>query len=89
MIPCPVYSASPLAALLQQVREEYGKMPGLKLTKPQAMRLFGVAPSVSAAMLRALVMENFLSRAGDGVFVRSTTDLENEPRRHASDAVAG
>ena len=51
-------------------------MPGLKLTKPQAMRLFGVAPSVSAAMLRALVMENFLSRAGDGVFVRSTTDVK-------------
>ena len=65
---------APLAALLQQVREEYGKMPGLKLTKPQAMRLFGVAPSVCAAMFRALVMENFLSRAGDGLFVRSTTD---------------
>ena len=81
MIACPADSA-PLAALLQQVREEYGKMPGLKLTKPQAMRVFGVAPSVCAAMLRALVMENFLSRAGDGVFVRSTTDLENEPRRH-------
>ena len=64
--------AAPLAALLHQVREEYEKMPGLKLTKPQAMRLFGVAPSVCAAMFRALVMENFLSRAGDGVFVRST-----------------
>jgi hypothetical protein len=49
-------------------------MPGLKLTKPQASRLFGVAPSVCAAMLRALVMENFLSRAEDGVFVRSITD---------------
>ena len=48
-------------------------MPGLKLTKPQATRLFGVAPSVCAAMLRALVMENFLSRTGDGLFVRSTT----------------
>ena len=47
-------NGAPLAALLQQVREEYGKMPGLQLTKPQAMRLFGVAPSVCAAMLRAL-----------------------------------
>jgi hypothetical protein len=65
--------APPLAALLQRVRKEYRDMPGLKLTKPQAMRLFGVAPSVCAAMLRALVMENFLSRAGDGVFVRSIT----------------
>jgi len=47
-------------------------MPGLTLTKPQATRLFGVAPSVSAAMLRALVMEDFLSRTGDGLFVQST-----------------
>src|SRR6202163_3560576 len=53
--------AAPLAALLQRVREQYRDMPGLTLTKPQAMRLFGVAPSVCAAVLRALVMENFLS----------------------------
>ena len=66
------FNSAPLAALLQQVREEYGKMPGLTLTKPQAMRLFGVPPSVCAAMLRALVMENFLSRADDGLFVRTT-----------------
>ena len=81
--------AAPLAALLQQVREAYGRMPRLELTKPQAMRLFGVAPSVCAAMFRALVMEDFLSRAGDGVFVRSTTDVKNNPRRYASDVVVG
>jgi hypothetical protein len=72
MITIPPTSA-PLETLLQRVREQYRDMPGLQLTKPQAARLFGVAPSVSAAMLRALVMENFLSRAGDGLFVRSTT----------------
>jgi hypothetical protein len=72
MITSPLRSA-PLAALLQRVREQYREMPGLKLTKPQATRFFGVAPSVCAAMLRALVMENFLARAGDGLFVRSTT----------------
>ena len=65
--------SAPLAALLQLVREQYRDIPGLTLTKPQATRLFGVAPSVCAAMLRALVMENFLSRDGDGLFVRSTT----------------
>src|SRR5713226_4628789 len=64
--------SAPLAGLLQRVREQYSEMPGLTLTKPQAMRLFGVAPSVCAAMFRALVMENFLSRTGEGVFVRST-----------------
>jgi len=71
---------APLAALLRQVRKEYRETPGLTLTKPQAMRLFGVAPSVCAAMLRALVMENFLSRAGDGLFVRSTTTGGNRIR---------
>jgi hypothetical protein len=85
MIACPS-DAAPLAALLQQVREEYGRMPGLKLTKPQAMHLFGVAPSVCAAMFRALVMEDFLSRAGDGVFVRSIRDSRKQPRRQPSDA---
>ena len=63
----------PLAALLQRVREEYREMPGLRLTKAQATRLFGVAPSVCGAVLRALVMEDFLSRTGDGLFVQSTT----------------
>jgi len=66
--------SAPLAALLQQVREEYRTIPGLRLTKPQAIRVFRVAPSVCAAMFRALVMENFLTRADDGVFVQSTTD---------------
>ena len=65
--------SAPLAGLLQRVRDEYREMPQLKLTKPQATRLFGVAPSVCAAVLRALVMENFLSRTGEGEFVRSTT----------------
>jgi len=64
---------APLAALLQRVREYYREMPEVTLTKSHATVLFGVAPSVCAAMLRALVMENFLSRTGDGLFVRSTT----------------
>jgi len=63
--------SAPLATLLQRVREQYRDMPGLTLTKPQALRLFGVAPSVCAAMPRALVMEDFLSRSREGMFVRS------------------
>jgi hypothetical protein len=65
----------PLVLLLQRVRERYRDMPGLALTKPQATRLFGVAPSVCAAMLRALVMEDFLSRTGDDLFVLSNAHL--------------
>ena len=66
-------SSAPLAILLERVREHYRDMPGLTLTKPEATRLFGVAPSVCAAMLRALVMEDFLSRSGDGLFVQAPT----------------
>jgi hypothetical protein len=65
--------SAPPGALLQRVREQYRDMPGLKLTTPQATRLFGVAPSVCATMLGALVMEDFLSRTAGGVFVRSIT----------------
>jgi hypothetical protein len=65
--------SAPLATLLQRVREHYRNTPGLTLTKPQATRLFGVAPSVCAAMLSALVRESFLSRHGEGLFVRATT----------------
>src|SRR6478752_5867986 len=54
----------PLHVLLERVREQYRGVPGLSLTKTQATRLFGVAPSVCAAALRALVMEEFLSRTG-------------------------
>jgi hypothetical protein len=48
-------------------------MPNLRLTPSQATRLFGLEPSVCAAMLEALEKEHFLSRTGQGVFVRSTT----------------
>jgi hypothetical protein len=77
MIPSP--RSVPLAALLDRVREQYREMPGLMLTKSQATRLFDVAPSVCAAMLRALVMENFLSRTAEGLFVRSTAKKMSRP----------
>jgi DNA-binding IclR family transcriptional regulator len=63
--------SAPLAALLQRVREEYREMPNLRLTPSEAQRLFGLEPSVCAEILETLVKENFLSRTGEGVFVRS------------------
>ena len=64
--------SAPLTALLERVRERYREMPELTLTKLQATRLFDVAPSVGATVLRALVMEDFLVRTEEGLFVRST-----------------
>jgi len=66
--------SAPLAGLLQRVRDQYRNVPGLTLTKPQATRLLGVAPSVCAAMFRALVSEQFLSRTADGRFVQSSKE---------------
>ena len=61
----------PLHVLIERVREEYRELPRLSLTKRQATRSLAW-PLRPRAALRALVMEEFLSRTGDGVFVRTT-----------------
>jgi hypothetical protein len=71
--------SAPLAALLERVREQYRAMPGLRLTTPQATRLFEVAPSVGATTLRALVRENFLSRTEEGAFVLDHVNVGTVP----------
>ena len=86
----PPSRSAPLATLLQRVREQYRDTPGLTLTKPQATRLFGVAPSVCAAMLSALVRESFLSRRGEGLFVRATITSDAKlNNREASRSAVG
>lgn len=55
------------AELLRRIRAEYLEMPGLRLTAPQAQRLFGLDETwdaVSAALLDA----KFLSHTHNGVF---------------------
>jgi hypothetical protein len=43
--------AETIASLALRVRGEYEEMPGLRLTVPQAARLFGVAPDVAKSVL--------------------------------------
>jgi hypothetical protein len=43
-----------MATLARRVRGEYAEMPGLRLTVPQAARLFGVTPDVAHAVLETL-----------------------------------
>lgn len=45
-------------------------MPGLRLTEPQARRLWGLDPVSCAALLSALVDAKFLFRTRDGAFMR-------------------
>jgi hypothetical protein len=63
-------TVSPTVDLLPRIRGEFLEMPGLRLTEPQARRLWNLdAPSCSA-MLSALVESGFLFRTRDGSFMR-------------------
>jgi hypothetical protein len=55
---------------LRRVQGEFLEMPGLRLTEPQARRLWGLDRDACAALLSALVDANFLFMTRDGAFMR-------------------
>ena len=56
---------------LRIVKGEYIEMPGLRLTRSQAQRLWGLDDLVCGKVLAALVKENFLQVTADGRYTRS------------------
>ena len=56
--------------VLQRIQGEFVEMPGLRLTAPQAQRLWGLDAEFCEAILGALVDAKFLLRTGDDVYVR-------------------
>lgn len=56
--------------VLQRVQGEFLEMPGLRLSEPQARRLWGLDAAQCAALLGALVDAKFLFRTRDGAFMR-------------------
>jgi hypothetical protein len=56
--------------MLRRVQGEYLEMPGLRLTEPQARRLWGLDAASCDALLGALVEAKFLFRTRDGAFMR-------------------
>jgi hypothetical protein len=56
--------------ILRRVQCEFLEMPGLRLTEPQARRLWGLDSSSCTALLDALVNAKFLFRTRDGAFMR-------------------
>ena len=56
--------------VLRRVQGEFLEMPGLRLTTPQARRLWGLDAAQCDALLDALVNANFLFRTRDGAFMR-------------------
>ena len=55
---------------LSRVKGEFLEMPGLRLTEPQARRLWGLDAASCGALLKALVEAKFLFRTRDGAFMR-------------------
>lgn len=57
-------------ALMRRVRAEFDEMRGLRLSLPQAGRLFGLRADVCARILDVLAAEGFLKRSADGRYGR-------------------
>ncbi len=56
---------------LNLIRAEYLEIPGLRLTKPQAQRLWGLDDVTSEALLTALIDVKFLKRTRQDVYMRA------------------
>ena len=57
--------------VLRRVQGEFLEMPGLRLSEPQARRLWGLDAEQCAALLRDLVDAKFLFKTRDGAFMRA------------------
>lgn len=58
--------------LLRRMFCEYLEMPGLRLTREQARRLWGLDEATCVKLLDGLVALKFLVRRSDGRYIRST-----------------
>jgi hypothetical protein len=56
--------------LLRRVRGEYLEMPGLRLTRLQAQRLWALDEQTCAEILDSLTEARFLLRQNDGTYTR-------------------
>jgi hypothetical protein len=56
--------------VLRRVQGEFLEMPGLRLTTPQARRLWGLDAAACDALLGALVESKFLFQTRDGAYMR-------------------
>jgi hypothetical protein len=54
---------------LRVIQEEYREIPGLKLTRPQAQRLWGLEGHVCEALLDSLIAANFLRKTPAQAYV--------------------
>ena len=58
--------------IVRRIRGEYLEMPGLRLTRPQAQRLWGLDAQTCVQLLDWLTEDRFLLRRDDGTYARLT-----------------
>ena len=58
--------------VVERVRCEFLEMPGLRLTLPQAARLWGLDLPSCEAVMDALIQNDFLRRTTSGAVTRAT-----------------
>ena len=68
--PAP-FAAEAFADALRRAKAEFLEMPGLRLTAPQAARLWSVDPALCDRVLSALVESRFLTETSHARFVRT------------------
>jgi hypothetical protein len=56
--------------LLQRIQSEFAEMPGLRLTREQAMRLWSLPADVCERLFTELERAGFLRRLSDGAYGR-------------------
>ncbi len=61
--------------VLRRARAEYLEMPGLRLTRAQAQRLWGLDTRTCEQLLIALTETRFLAKTRDGTFVLSSSRI--------------
>jgi len=57
-------------ALFRRIQGEFLEMPGLRLTQPQACRLWGLDRETCGTLLSHLVEAKFLTCTRDGAFIQ-------------------
>jgi hypothetical protein len=68
--------------IIRRIQGEFLEMPGLRLTEPQARRLWALEPSLCSAVLTELVDDGFLLRTREGAFVRVDAARPIKADRH-------
>lgn len=76
----------PAVDLLQRIQGEFLEMPGLRLTEPQARRLWNIDATSCSSIVSLLIEGGFLFRTPDGSFmhVEQAKPLKTELTRPPS-----